>query len=265
MECQEFREGAGEWRQGHLPTDQGRAFERHISVCLECQRWEREESAIHRLLAERLPRHLAPARLRRQIRATAAPGVRSWVPASALAALATAMLMVLLLLPALPRSPHPDLLQTMVRAVLSQHTRNLLWGEPGPEALPGVLPRLMEETGIGLSWVFMGDDDVRLFGAEPVVLQERWGLALYYTDPEDHMITYVVLPGQELLLSDRNRVMIDGFRPMLARIDGFSVFVWKQESLACFLISDLVSEGDLTRFREYFLRIRSTTAPFPIR
>lgn len=266
MECQEFREELGAWRQGRLPADRGKALEHHFSACPACQQWEREESTVRRLLTERLPRHPAPARLREQIRAALAPGaLRSWVRVSAASALATALLVVFLLLPVLPRTTRPDPLQTIVRAVLSQHTRSLLWGEPHPEVIPAVLPRLMEETGIGLSWVFMGDDEVRLLGVEPVVLQERWGLAFYYTDPEDHMITYVVLPGHGLSLPDPNRVTIDGFRPMLARIDGFSVFVWKQESLACFLISDLVSEGDLTRFREYFLRIRSATAPFPIR
>jgi hypothetical protein len=51
---------------------------------------------------------------------------------------------------------------------------------------------------------------------------------------------------------------------MLSRIDGFSVFVWKQDGLACFLISDLVSREDLARFQQYFVKIRSATEPFLI-
>ncbi len=264
MECQEFRQDFREWRQGRLPSDQARALERHLSACSECKRWEREERAVSQLLTGRVPRHPAPAHLRRQIQDALAPRARQpWWWAAA-AALATAMLMVLLLLPALPRPTSPDPLQPIVRAVLSQHTRSLLWGEPHPEAVPATLPRLMEETRIGLSRVFMGDDELRLLGVEPVVLQARWGLAFFYKEPEDHMLTYVVLPGEGLSVPDRNRIQIDGFRPMLTRINGFSVFVWKQANLACFLISDLVSESDLTRFGEYFHRIRSTTEPFPI-
>lgn len=262
MECQELRQELGEWRRGHLPVDQRRALERHLSACPECQRWEREEQAVSRLLTEQLPRYFAPARLRQRIRVALAPPARHfwwWAPASA--AVATAMLMVLLLLPRL--SP-PDPLQPLVRAVLSQHTRSLLWGEPRPEAVPDTLSRLIEETRIGLSRVFMGDEKVRLLGVEPVVLENRWGLAFLYQDPDDHMLSYVVLPGQGLSVPDRKRIQIDGFRPMLTQINGFSVFVWKQEALAFFLISDLVSESDLTRFREYFLRIRSETEPLRI-
>lgn len=266
MECQELRQEIGEWRRDRLPSDRARDLERHLSACPECQQWEQGDRVVNRLLAERLPRYAAPVHLKRQIRETVASHPRPsrwWIPAAA--AVATALLMVLLLLPALPRPIPPDPLQPIVRAALSQHERSLLWGEPHPEAVPGALPRLTKETGIGLSRVFMGTDEIRLFGAEPVIVQGRRGLAFFYRDPGDHLITYLVLPGQGLSVPDRNRVQIDRFRPMLDRINSFSVFLWKQGDLACFLISDLVSEGDLRRFREYFLRIRLATEPFPIR
>ena len=266
MECQELRQELAEWRRGELPPDLAQALERHLSACPGCQQWEREERAISRLLTERLPRYPAPAHLRLRIREAAAPGAgpsKWWAAAAAVAA--TALLMVLLLLPALPRSSPPHPLQPIVRAVLSEHTRSLLWGEPNPEAVPVALPRLMEETRVRLSRVFLGDDEIRLLGVEPVVLENRWGLALFYKDPDDHMLSYLVVPGQGLSLPDRNRVQINGFRPMLIQINGFSVFVWKQEALAFFLISDLVSETDLARFRGYFSRIRSTTEPLPCR
>ncbi len=236
----------------------------HLAACRECQLWEREERAVSRLLAERLVRHPAPPHLRPEILRSSAPrGRYSWwaVP---VAALATAMVMVLLLLPRLPRSTSGDTLQPFIRAVYSQHARSLLWGEPRPQAVLEDLPRLMVETGIGLSWVFMGDEDLKLLGVEPVILQGQRGLAFHYSDPDDHMITYVAVPGQGLSVPERNRVQVDRFRPMLARFDGFSLFVWKQGNLACFLISDLVSQSDLERFREYFLKIRSTTEPFSI-
>jgi hypothetical protein len=37
--------------------------------------------------------------------------------------------------------------------------------------------------------------------------------------------------------------------------------VWKQGDLACFIISDMISETDLTHFREYFVRVRVATEP----
>lgn len=265
MECEELREELGEWRRGQLSRDAARELERHLSICPECGEWERDEREVSRLLTERLPRHAAPAWLSRRVHDAMAPRVRHawWWAASA--AVATAMLMVLLLLPSLPRSAPADPLQPIVRAVLSQHTRILLWSEVRPEAVPARLPRLMEETRIGLSRVFMGDDEVRLLGVEPVVFENRWGLAFFYEDPEGHTVTLVVLPGQGLSVPDRNRVPVQGFRPMLSSINGFSVFVWKQGPLAFFLISDLVSERDLTRFRQHFLRVRSATEPAPSR
>jgi hypothetical protein len=50
---------------------------------------------------------------------------------------------------------------------------------------------------------------------------------------------------------------------VLARDNGFATFVWKQGDVACFLVSDMVSVADLERFKDYFVRIRTATEPFP--
>lgn len=225
------------------------------------------EVELRRLLTEQFSRHRAPAHLRAAIlRATTvpSPGARAgaWLP-PALSALATALLMVMLIIPALPRA-QTDPLQGLVGAVLSEHTRYLMWGEARPDVIHAILPRLMEETGIGLSWFFLGDGQVELTRADPIYLDGKKGLALFYRDPEGHMVSYLVL-SQGLPVPDRGRVEINGFRPLLRQANGFSLFVWKQQGLTCFLVSDLVSEHDLSRFREYFLKVRFTTVPFPIR
>jgi len=223
------------------------------------------EAALRRLLTEQFSRHRAPARLRaaivRAARFAPSSGARAWL-APALSALATALLMVMVIIPALPRQTDP--LQELVGAVLSEHTRNLMWGEARPDVIHAILPRLMEETGIGLSWFFISDGEVELTRVEPIYLDGKKGLALFYRDPEGHMVTYLVL-AQGLPVPDRGRVQIDGFRPLLRQANGFSLFVWKQQGLTIFLVSDLVSEYDLSRFREYFLKVRFTTEPFPIR
>lgn len=217
-----------------------------------------EEARFRRLLAERLPRHAAPPRLRAAILAAAAPPPRTswWAPA--LSAVATALLLVLVALPLLPPG-RPDPLQPVLRVVLSEHTRSLIWGEARPE-VKAALPRLMEETGVALSEYFEGDAELRLVNVGPLVVEGRRALALSYRDGEGHLVSYVILPWADLRLPDRGRIQIDRFRPVLTRLDGYSLFAWKQRDLACFLVSDLVSERDLARFKEIFLKVRRGTS-----
>ncbi len=223
-----------------------------------------EEARFRRVLAERLPRHLAPAHLREAILATAAPAPRkSWWLAPALSALATALVMGLVGLPLLPRSAQPDPLQPIVSAVLSAHMQSILWGEARPDTVSVAAPRIMEETGIGLAWFFQGDDEVQLTNVEPMIVEGRRALSLTYKDAEGHMLTYLLISGAGVSLPKQGRVQIDGFRPLLTKVDGFSLFVWKQQDVACFLISDLVSEQDLSHFKEVFLKVRNATEISP--
>ena len=223
-----------------------------------------EEARFRRVLAERLPRHPAPARLRQAILAATVPSPRkSWWFAPALSALATALVVGLVGLPLLPRAAQPDPLQPIVSAVLSAHMQSLLWGQARPDTVSVAAPRVMEETGIGLDWFFQGDDQVQLINVEPAVVEGRRALSLTYKDSEGHMLTYLVVSGAGVSLPKQGRVQIDGFRPLLTRVDGFSLFVWKQQELAYFLISDLVSEEDLSRFKEVFLKVRNATEISP--
>ena len=70
-----------------------------------------------------------------------------------------------------------------------------------------------------------------------------------------------MLPAPGLPLPERKRQQVGRFRPALVHDSGFSAWVWKQGDLACFLVADMVSEDDLTRFRGYFVRVRSGTDP----
>jgi hypothetical protein len=121
----------------------------------------------------------------------------------------------------------------------------------------------MEQTGIGLSWFFQGDDEIQLINAHPLVLEGRRALALTYRDTAGHTVTYALLPGAGMTLPKEGRVKIDGYQPLLTRMEGWSIFVWKQKDLACFLVSDLVSEQDLARFKQVFLKVRQGTEPLP--
>jgi hypothetical protein len=222
------------------------------------------DEAIGRQLASELPRYTAPARLRAAVleAASPAPARMPWLT-PALAALATAAVMALFYVPLLPRLVPTDPVQRIVRAVVSEHTRVLMWGARRPDIVPASLPWLTQETGIGLSSVFSGDEQLRLQAAEPVYLEQRRGLALYYFDVDGHRVTYIVLPAPGLAVPEARRVKIGRWRPAMINESGFSVWVWKQGDLGCFMVSDMVSETDIANFKDYFVRVRSATEPVP--
>jgi hypothetical protein len=224
------------------------------------------DEGLGRRLAGELPRYAAPARLRAAIAEAATPQAprAPWF-AAALAAAATALVLLLAFVPLLPRIVPADPTQRLVRAVVAEHTRALMWGARRPEIIPTALPWLTQESGIELRSVFAGDDRLVFTGAEPVYLEGRRGVAVYYRDGDGHLVTYVTLPAAPgFAVPDRARVPIrDRFRPALMTDSGFNVWVWRQKDLACFIIADMVSEADLERFKDYFVRLRLATEPYP--
>lgn len=224
-----------------------------------------EEGLGARLRAE-LPRYTAPAHLRGALQPRRPPLM--WI-APILSAGATALVLILVFLPMLSRIVPADPVERLVRSVVAEHTRALMWGARQPQVIPAALPWLTQESGIGLRQVFNGDDHLVFVGAEPVYLEGHRGMALHYRDADGHLLTYVVLPIAGLPVPDRRRVQIERgtrqWRPALMHDSGFSAWVWRQAEgqLACFLVSDMVSEADIEKFKDYFVRVRVATEPVP--
>jgi hypothetical protein len=122
----------------------------------------------------------------------------------------------------------------------------------------------MEESGVMLNWVFTGDHEIQLVDARPTYLEGARGLELVYKDVDGHTVTYVMMPGGNVALPEAGRVQIDRWRPVVRTESGFSLILWKQQGLLCVLVSDLVSPNDLARFKEYFVKVRSSTEPYSI-
>jgi hypothetical protein len=220
------------------------------------------DDVLGRRLATELPRHAAPSHLRNAIVAGPTPApTRSWWVAPVLSAAATALLMGLLFIPLLPRSVPADPVSHLTRAVVSEHQRAVMWGPRRSDVAPAGLPWLTQATGIALSSVHSGDERLTLLDAEPIYVEQRRGVALHYLDADGHRVTYIVLPAPGLVTPERRRQKVDRWRPALLHESGFSVWMWKQRDLACFIVSDMVSQADHDRFKEYFVRLRTATEP----
>jgi hypothetical protein len=130
------------------------------------------DEQLGRRLAAELPRYTAPASLRiAVVQATEPVGSRrpAWL-SPLLAAAATALVLAMFMLPVLPRIQPLDPVDQMVRAVVSEHSRALMWGSRQSQVIPTALPWLQEQSGIGLSSAFVGDDLLSFVSAEPVYL-----------------------------------------------------------------------------------------------
>ena len=226
-----------------------------------------DDAEMTRVLRARLTRHPAPPELRRAVMQALEPAPRRawWTPwfAPALSALATAMVMAAWMAQSQPTSLVGDALQPLARAVVTEHARAASWGGDQPEVVRAALPRVMEESGVTLNWVFLGDEEIWLVNAQPTYVEGHRGLSLAYSTAGGHTVTYMIVPGGSVTLPDRGRVQIDRWRPIVRREGGFSLIMWKQQGLLCALVSDLVSDDDLARFKEYFVKVRSSTEPAP--
>ena len=228
-----------------------------------------DDGGMGRLLRERLPRHPAPPVLRAAVlealmpRRPRQPWWALWMP-PAFSAVATALIMLLYLAPSLPTAPGADPVQFVTRAVLAEHARNVFWGETRADVVLAILPRAMEESGVALSWVFTGDEEIRLINAKPTYVEGRRGIELAYQDVAGHTVTYIIVPGGSVTLPERGRVQIDRWRPVVKRENGFSLIMWRQQGLLCVMASDLVSDEDLARFKQYFVKVRSSTEPYAV-
>jgi anti-sigma factor RsiW len=223
------------------------------------------DEELGRRLAGELPRHAAPAHLRRAVVAAGRPSSArpAWL-APAVAALATALGLGLFFVPMLPRFVPATPTERLVRAAVSEHTRTLMFG-PRREIVPAALAELTPETGVTLARAFAGDAQLTFITAEPVYVDRHRGVALHYRDAEGHLVSYIAIavPAPGIKMPNSDRVQIGRYRPALVRDSGFAAWLWRQGDVACVIVSDRVSDAERETFKDYFMRMRAATEPLP--
>jgi hypothetical protein len=224
-----------------------------------------DDRLMSRVLRERLGRYPASPRLRAALLQALEPEAARprwdtrWL-APAISALATAVVMLFWVAGGLPTAVPGDTLRDLTRAVVTEHARTLSWSDAQPDVVAATLPRVMDESGVTLNLLFTGDSDIRLVNAHPTYVEGHRGLSLAYLDARGHGVTYVIFPGAALVaLPEHERVKIETWRPVVRKESGFSLIMWKQQGLFCVLVADLVSDDDLARLKQYFVKVRSAT------
>jgi len=224
-----------------------------------------DDRLMSRVLRERLGRYPASPRLRAALLQALEPeaarprGGTQWL-APAISALATAVVTLFSVAGGLPTAVPGDTLRDLTRAVVTEHARTLSWTDAQPDVVSATLPRVMDESGVTLNLLFTGDSDIRLVNAHPTYVEGHRGLSLAYLDARGHGVTYVIFPGAALVaLPEHERVKIETWRPVVRKESGFSLIMWKQQGLFCVLVADLVSDDDLARLKQYFVKVRSAT------
>jgi hypothetical protein len=224
-----------------------------------------DDRLVSRALRERLGRYPASPRLRAALlralepEPPRAPWGAGWL-APAVSALATAVVMLFWVAGGLPTAVPDDTLRDLTRAVVTEHARTLSWSDARPDVVAATLPRVMDESGVTLNLLFIGDSDIHLVNAHPTYVEGHRGLSLAYVDARGHGVTYVIFPGAALVaLPEQERVKIETWRPVVRKESGFSLIMWKQQGLFCVLVADLVSDDDFARLKQYFVKVRSAT------
>ncbi|HET7854136.1 MAG TPA: hypothetical protein VFM04_06745 [Candidatus Methylomirabilis sp.] len=217
-----------------------------------------EEQALSRRLRE-VARYQSSAALRarieRQLEGKASMRIPTWVTwrwAAAAAVLFLALAASMLVL------TRRDPLRTSIREATRKHREMVLKQE-----LPGFhdvsaggsaeLPRVVsEQLGLPVTSLFLGDSELALMNARPVVAGDRTGVALLYTDRHGSASSLQCVSAPEIRLPKKNGLQVESFHPYHTQFDSLHVLVWKQEGMACFLVA---AAGD-QELADLFLKVR---------
>jgi anti-sigma factor RsiW len=231
----------------------------HLAGCEVCQTELAEEQALSRRLRD-VVRYPSPAHLRVQI-AQQLEG-RTWtrIPRSVtwrwLAASAVVLLAVAASALVLTR-------RDVLHAFIPEATRNYremvmqheLFGFPdvGPWGSTE-LPRLLsEQLGLPVTSLFLGDSELVLMAARPLLVRDRKGMVLLYADRRGWVSSLLLVAATDIEIPRGSRLQLGAFRPYHTQADSLRVVVWKQGEMACFLVAQA---GD-QQLADLLLKIRS--------
>jgi anti-sigma factor RsiW len=239
MDHERAREAMLDERRGGLEATRVAELDAHVAACADCRHEREAERALSEALA-RMPRHEAPAALKRRLEAKvdeAAPAAHTRWRVSALVLAAAAILVAAFLslrgsTPAAPPSP-------LVAEAVNDHLR-VLYAEHPIEVQSGGIHQVKPWFAGRLDFApivgFGGDDDFPLEGGSVAYFMDRKAAAFLFKR-RLHVITLLVMrsdgltwPAPELAVG-RVRAHAEDSR-------GFHALLWHDGDLGYALVSD---------------------------
>ncbi len=109
-----------------------------------------------------------------------------------------------------------------------------------------------ERLGLPVTSLFLGDSELVLMGARPLLARDRKGMVLLYADRHGWVSSLLLVSAPDIEIPKGSRLQFGTFRPYHTQADSLRVLVWKQEEMACFLVA---RAGD-QQLADLFLKIR---------
>lgn len=261
MDCREAQDLLADLARNQLEGDVATAVRAHAATCASCAEALRVEAALRALIRERAPRYPAPPALRARVQAAlreAGPrrvvGGRSWLSlrpwrvggiAAALAALVAVWVGTTWL--------SADPVSRLVSQAVDEHVEYAreAMHRPAPDAA-GLLAALRSRAGFPLGPLFPGDADTQLVSTTTAELRGTPAVALVYRSGPERYTTLLLMPGAGVTIPAEDRLPIETFTPHHRVASRKQILYWKQNDLACVMVSDLDRGGTAA----LFLKIR---------
>jgi len=261
MECCEARDHLAELARNRLEPDLADAVRAHAAGCVGCADALRVEAALHALIRERAPRYAAPPALRARVQAALrksevpiSSGWRAWLSlhpwmGTGLAGALVALIAVWVGTTWLAADP----VARLVSRALDEHVEYAREAMHRPAPNPvDLLATLRSQAGFALGPLFPGDAEVQLISTKTAELRSKPAVALVYRNGPERYATLLLMPGADATIPAEDRLPIESFKPYHRVASGKQVLYWKQNDLACLMVSDL--DGPATA--ALFLKIR---------
>jgi anti-sigma factor RsiW len=240
MDCREARTLLVDRRRGTLEAASRTALDEHMAGCEACRHENAADTLLSEILDERLPRHRAPASLRRSLEAKwfAPPPRRSSRVSRGFMAMAAAAMVAGLVLFAWRERTSND---PMLTEAVNDHLR-VLYSEHPVEVESGgihqVKPWFEGRVDFAPVEPFAGDDDFPLQGGAISYFLDRKA-ATFVFKRRLHLITLFVFRADGMPWPAIAMQPVGDARGTLESSRGFHVLLWRKGDLGYALVSDV--------------------------